>query len=256
METEVPVDYLGLVWSKEDAVRAALRHTFIRVSQSNKRSTRRISGAEMIWSQPETEDEIYLVNFRISGKPKDVAIALNRAGYSEEQVEKALETALTKDTYQNVTKAIYEEELSKLKIFQEEEKMRKKQDEVDWDTLLNIAAKTKSSHVILREKGNTQRGVGRGKTFLEQFERVRTSEGKVVDVSEMRPDSKGIKVRNKPSSERSRLVVLDTIPVVSNNEKQFLRALEILKGAEEFESDTEYQKAVNLVRAKFAKKKR
>lgn len=254
--TENGVEYPGLYWSKEDAIQAAFRHTFIRVTRHGKRSMRQISGAERIWNRPESEDELYLVNYRVSGKPSDIAIALNRAGYTEEQVRDALDLAISKDTYKGKSKELYEQELEKLKEFKKEEKVRNNQDRVSWDTLMNIASNAKKTHVILKEKPNTLRGVAKRKTLMEQFDRVQGLEGKVVDVSMMRDDGTGITVKNKPNSERSRSVFLETIPIISNNEERFLRALEMLYKADQFESEEEYQKIVNKMRAKFNKKRK
>lgn len=250
---ERPV-YLGLVWDRRDAEKAKLKHTFIRVSQSNKRSERKISGAERLWSNKETEDEIYLVNYRISGKPKDVAIALNTAGYTEEQVEEAMVTALSKDTYQTSNKEIYDEELQQLKKFLEEEHVRQKQEQVDWPTLFKIAQDIKHANIIIRETPRV--GIGRRSTLLEKYKDVQSKEGKVVDVSKMTKDGTPVTVKNKPTSERSRSVFIDAVPVISSNEKSFLRALEMLYNAGEFESEKEYRKTANLVQAKFNKKRR
>ena len=88
----------GLYWSKDEAEKALAKHTFIRVSKSDKRSMRQITGAERVWSIPENRDEIYIAAFRVSGKPEDIKVALSSAGYSADTISKYLSSARYKIT--------------------------------------------------------------------------------------------------------------------------------------------------------------
>jgi hypothetical protein len=254
--SEKPLEFSGLYWSKVDAVKAAQKHTFIRVNKSNSRSSRQINGAERVWNRPETQDEVYLPTYRITGNPQNIAIALNRAGYTEEQVLEALEDAISRNNYKSDKAELYQEEMFCLRAFKKEQKKLKEQEKISWDSLLVIASNAKKSHVVLQDKGDSQRGASKRKTFLQQYKRIQGQEDKVVDVSNMRDDGTGILVKNKPTSSRSRYVVIDAVPVVSNNEERFLRALEFLFNTDKFESEDAYQKVINIVRAEFNKKRR
>ena len=244
----------GLFWSKADAEKALGKHTFIRVSPSEKRSTRQMTGAERVWSLSETKDEIYLITFRISGKKGDVQTSLINAGYSPETVSTALSDAVTSENYKTTKKEAYDREIEKLKIFKQEEKERKKQQEIDWGTLLQIASNTKQAHIVMKERGASPKKTGRGKTLLDRFEEVRYLEGKMIDVTDMRDDGTGIKIQSKPTTERGQKVFLPSIPIMSKNQEKYLRALEMLFHGEKFDSETEYQKAINAAQAKFSKK--
>jgi len=247
---------LGLLWSKEDAEKAAHKHAFIRVSDSDKRSYRHISGAERMWTQPETEDEIYLLNFRVSGKSQDIETALLNAGYSPEQIETALEDAVTSKNYQKGKKKPFEEELSSLIEFKREEKERKQRSTaIDWGTLLQIASHVKEAHIVMKEKGTSpKRTTGRGKTLIERFEEIQGQEGKMIDVSEMRDDGTGVKIQGRPSTERGQKVFLASIPILSKSHEKYMRALEMLFNAGKFDSESEYQKTINAAEAKFIAK--
>ena len=244
----------GLFWSKADAEKALSKHTFIRVSPSEKRSTRQMTGAERVWSLPETKDEIYLITFRISGKKGDVQTSLINAGYSPETVSTALGDAVTFENHKTTKKEAYEREIEKLKIFKQEEKERKKQQDIDWETLLKISSNIKRAHVVMKDRSASPKKTGRGKTLLERFEEVRYLEGKMIDVTEMRDDGTGIKIQSKPTTERGQKVFLASIPIMSKNQEKYLRALEMLFHGEKFDSESDYQKAINAVQAKFSKK--
>jgi len=250
----------GLFWSKDDAEKALSKHTFIRVSRSDKRSTRQMSGAERIWSQPETSDELYVVNFRISGKREDIEASLLNAGYSPEQVKLALEKAVTSENYQVAQdeggqKEAYDREIEKLKGFKEEEKERKKREDIDWETLLRIASDVKHVHVVMKERAGVSPKRGKGKTFIDRFEEIRDLEGKMIDVSNMRDDGTRVVLRSRPQTERGQLVFISDIPIMSRTQEKYLRALEMLFNNEEFESEAAYQKVINTAQAKFAKKR-
>ena len=244
---------LGLLWSKEDAEKAAHKHAFVRVSDSDKRSYRHISGAERMWTQPESEDEIYLLNFRISGKPKDIEIALLNAGYSPEQLDGALEKAVTSKNYKSEMKKFYQTELEGLREYKNEEKERKSRStSIGWDTLLQIASNTNLAHIIMKEKGQSpKRTTGRGKTLIERFDEIEGQEGKMVDVSDMREDGTGVKIQSRPTTERGQKIFLPTIPILSKTQDKYMRALEMLFTNGKFDSEPEYQKTINAAEAKF-----
>ena len=244
---------LGLLWSKEDAEKAAHKHAFIRVSDSDKRSYRHISGAERMWSQPESETEIYLLNFRLSGKPQDIKHALLNVGYSPEQVDNILENAVTSANFNSAMKELYEKELTGLRKYKSEEKERKSRSTaIGWDTLLKIASNTESAHIVMKEKGHSpRRTTGRGKTLMDRFEEIQDQEGKMIDVSDMRENGTGVKIQSRPSTERGQKIFLSSIPILSKTQDQYMRALEMLFENGKFDSESEYQKTINAAEAKF-----
>lgn len=249
----------GLFWSKEDAQKALSKHSFIRVSNSDKRSQRQISGAERVWSVPETQDEIYLIRYRISGKSDDIKSALLNAGYPASQVELALAEAVTFENYkipnaEGGRKEDYDHELEKLHIFRQEEKEYKARQNVDWSTLLKIAANTKRAHIIMKERTGSPRKTSRGRTLIEKFDDVQGSEGKIIDVSNLREDGKGTTIRGKPTTERAKGVYIPGVPIISNSQEKYLRALEMLYENEKFGSESDYQGAINAAQAKFSRK--
>lgn len=246
----------GLYWSKEDAEKAMTKHTFIRVSKSDKRSMRQITGAERVWGNPETSDEIYITTFRISGKTQDVKTALSLAGYSTEQINRALADAITLENYKRSQRNTFKAELKNLKLYKIEEKERKEKAQVSWDTILRIADNIKETHVVMKERPKTPGKKGKGKTLLERFDEIHDHEGKIVDVSEMREDGTKVILKPKPKSERGRFVFMDGIPIMSRSEDKYLRALEMLFRADKFDSESDYQKAINAISAKFSEKRR
>ena len=246
----------GLYWSKEEAVKAVAKHTFIRVSKSDKRSMRQITGAERVWSNPDTRDEIYITTFRISGKTDDVKTALLAAGYSPEQVSGAISTAITVENYKRRQRKSYNKEKENLKLYKIEEKEKREKSQVPWETLLQIAANVKEAQVVMKERPKTPGKKGKGKTMVDRFEEMHDHEGKIIDVSEMREDGTKITLKSKPKSERGRFVFIESIPIMSRSEEKYLRALEMLFNADMFGSESDYQKAINAIQAKFSQKRR
>ena len=107
---ETPKLPLGLTWTVEEAEKAASKKSFIRVSDSDKKSLRHLSGAERVWNSG-GEHEIYLVEYRISGLAPDVEKALLSAGYDEETVKTAIESSINVKNYQTTKKEVYDSEL-------------------------------------------------------------------------------------------------------------------------------------------------
>lgn len=246
----------GLYWSKEEALKAAAKHTFIRVNKSDKRSMRQITGAERVWSNPDTRDEIYLTTFRISGKIDDVKATLSSAGYSPEQVDRAVDSAITVKNYKKTQRTEYKKELENLKLYKVEEKEKKEKAQVSWETLIQIAANIDEAHVVMKERPKTPGKKGKGKTLVERFNEMHDQEDKIIDVSEMREDGTKVTLKPKPKSERGQFVFIDGVPIMSRSEEKYLRALEMLFNADKFDSESDYQKAINAIRAKFSKRHR
>lgn len=245
----------GLVWSKQDAEKALKKHAFIRVSPSDKRSTRQMSGAERVWGIPESKNEVYLTTFRISGKKENVRKALLRAGYSESQVEDALKNAITSENYKTTRKEDYDNEIASLALYKASEKERKKRDEIDWDTLLKIASNVKQTHVIMKDRGSPRK-TGRGMTLIQRFDAIQGDEGKMINVTNMREDTTGAQTRNKPQTERGQMVYIKDVPIMSKTKAKYMEALKILRENNKFETDKDYQTAVSAAQAKFDKKAR
>ena len=246
---------IGLMWSKEDAEKAAHKHSFIRVTYSDKRSYRHLTGAERTWQNPDTANEVFLINYRITGTPEDIETAMANAGYSPDQIKDAMAGAVTSKNYKKGKKSIYESELERWKNFKQEEKERKERETVDWATLLLIASRVKDAHIIMKEKTSPAKK-GRGKTFLERYKEIKGQENKMVDVTEMREDGTKVVPRGTPSSNRGKKVFIPGIPIMSESQKNYMRALEMLYNINEIESDAEYQKIVRAAELKFASKKK
>jgi hypothetical protein len=248
---------LGFFWSIDDAEKAAHKHSFIRVNDSDRRSYRKLSGAEQFWSNPETEDEIYLIRYRICGKPDHVKKALANAGYNDKQILDAMKDAVTSKNYKKSKKKVYDEEIKRYKKFKEEEDARIESNKVSWETLLYIAAHAKEAHIVEKEKGTSPKRSTKAKTIIDLYKEIKDKEGKIIDVTNIREDGTGVKLQNRPSTERGQKVFLPEIPeipIISKTQRSFMRGLEILRDANLFESDKEYQKVVRAVEAKFAKK--
>jgi len=246
----------GLYWSKDEAEKAMAKHTFIRVSDSDKRSMRQITGAERVWSNPPTQDEIYITTFRISGKAEDVSRALSLAGYSQDQVDSALSSAITVKNYKKTHRKIFKSELENLKLYKTEEKERRANSQASWNTILKIAENIKEVHVVMKDRPKTPGKKGKGKTLVERFNEIHNHEGKIIDVSDMREDGTKVILKAKPKSERGRFVFMDGIAIMSRSEEKYVNALKMLFEADKFDSESDYQKAIKAISAKFAEKRR
>jgi len=244
----------GLYWSKDEAEKALAKHTFIRVSKSDKRSMRQITGAERVWSIPENRDEIYIAAFRVSGKPEDIKVALSSAGYSADTISKYLSSAITVENYKHSPD--YKKEMNNLKLYKSEEKERKEKSQVSWETLIEIAANVKEAHVVMKERPKTPGKKGRGATLVDKYKDIHNHESELLNVSDMRDDGTNARWENKPKTTRGRNVFIDEVKIMSRNEEKYLKALEMLFNADRFESESDYQNAINAISAKFAEKRR
>lgn len=249
--TDVPA---GLKWSSEAAEKAAEKNSFIRVG-GEKISHRFLSGSSRSWSNDDAEENrtIFLVVFRLSGTPENVALALKHAGYTEEQIKSFLSDAITSDNFQTTKKSEFDEEIERHKTGKLNKPLV---DNYDFEQLKWFAEHIKDAKI--ENKKSTPKGLGSqdvitvaktrlspGSSLKERVEKLQ--DGHLLDVSDMGADFKGVKTKPAPKTEKSGKHFSSDLPFMSNNLDKYIKAVENVYGAD---GVTKYAKNIDEVRQK------
>lgn len=104
----------------------ANKYEFVHVSSVANVSKRHLTGAPKIWAKPESQDEVYNIQLRISGRPSDIRAALLGAGYRSEDIDTSMaQYGITRLNYQSTMANAFNTETANYKSFVAGEKVRK-----------------------------------------------------------------------------------------------------------------------------------
>lgn len=225
-------------WSAASAKNAAEKGSFIRVG-GNTISRRYLSGAARSWQKDDSED-IYHTGYRITGTPEDVRTALTYAGVSSSDIDKVLKSSITRHNFETSMKETYNQELAK----HDDKKGEKPVDNnYSWNDIVFFAKNIKD--VSYQSKpGVEKKGVSTGPTETLAEKLAKLTEGKVLDVSQMDPETgKGARTIKKPTTDKSRKFGTERVPIISSDPNLYSRALQFAYG----DSASDYDQDVLVV---------
>lgn len=223
----------GFKWTVEAAEKAARNHNFIRVGGPTV-TTRVLSGAvKRSWKKddPKENNTIFVTDYRITGTEENIRAALEYAGYSEQEINKAIANAITKNNYQTIKADEVNQELADY----EQAKEQKPQTEpYSWENIRWFANNIKFA--VFSTKSGEQHGAlaphgHGGDTLAEKVQKL--TQGKVIDVSGMDfMTGKGARTMPMPKTGRAGKFGSGNLPFISNDVEKYRRAIEVVYGAE------------------------
>lgn len=219
----------------DDAIKAAAeRGGFIRVG-GNQAGRRTLSGAKRAWSsdKPEENRSIFLLDYRVTGTPENVTTALQYAGVAEDEINRAIANAVTRENYQTTKAEEYQAELDR---YAATRRTKPAVEGYDWEQILWFGQNIKSAQI--GTKTGEARGAvavgGRAGTTESLADKLRKlGPGKVLDVSNMDlATGKGVRTVPAPKTAKSGKFGTNRVPIISNKVDQYVRALELAYGAD------------------------
>lgn len=236
----------GFRWSVADAERQATRRSFLRVgpirrtkqgANANPVRFRSLSGAvKKSWSStdPEELNTIFNVQYRITGTPENVRLALQYAGVPAQEIERVIADSITANNYQTTKAREYQQELA---AYQGRVRAGPSQPGYGINELLWFAQNLPAAYSVNNRGTTTGKAAGRaagrgggGKSLLAAYQAAAAS-GKFVDVSNIdNVTGAGYKTRKtRPKTVQGGVGTAD-IPIVSKDLENYIRALEIIFG--------------------------
>lgn len=116
----------GLKYNPRSLETLKNKYEFVHVSATTNTSKRHLTGAPKIWAKPESQDEVYNIQLRISGKPENIQAALLGAGYNANDIANSMAAyGITRLNYQTTMADAFNAETLGYKTFASGEKVRK-----------------------------------------------------------------------------------------------------------------------------------
>lgn len=255
----------GFKWSVEDAERQAARRSFLRVgpirrtkqgANANAKPVRSLSGAvKKSWSSadPDELNTIFNVQYRITGTPENVRLALQYANVPAQEIERVIADSITANNYRTTKALEYQQELA---AYQGRARAEPSQPGYNINELLWFAQNLPAAYsvntrgtAVGKQAGRAAGRGGGGKSLAAAYQAAVAS-GKFVDVSNI--DSvtgAGYKTRKAlPKTAQGGVATAD-IPIVSKDPERYARALEIIFGPD---ARQRYAAQIEQVRASLA----
>jgi hypothetical protein len=234
---------------------AARNHEFFVVGR-DKASYIKMSGAVAVWAGKGKEDKsdfVYSRKYRVAGTPADIEQALDKYGYSQEDIDEALAKAISADNYQTTMKGEYKAEMDDLKEFQDSAKTERANmaPNADVMSLMSTHLSGPKGPVIskLYPNGKLVSGVSvvAAKRKVESAEdklvtKLKKAEaaGKVVDVTGLGKDGKAqfVGVDGTPTSHQPKNhYYIAGIPIQSNDYDNYVLAVRLWQNAYQTPND-------------------
>lgn len=224
----------GFRWTTEAATAAAEKGSFLRVGGDTV-TRRTLSGAKKSWARdkPEENRSIFLLEHRITGTPENVRTALQYAGFSEDEINRAIANAITAENYQTTKAADYDAELAR---YAATRRTKPAVEGYDYEQILWFGQNIKSAQI--GTKTGEARGAvavgGRAGPTESLADKIRKlGADKVLDVSNMDVNTgKGVRTVPTPKTAKSGKFGTKRVPIISNNIDKYVRALELAYGAD------------------------
>jgi len=229
----------GYKWEVKAAEKAGNDAKYIRVG-GDKAGTRRLSGAERTWKKPDQKEAnaIFITEFRITGTPEDITQALRLAGYTDDDIRKAINSAITRDNYDSSKKGEYDEELALIKSVNVVKAPTTSR--FPRDSIVKFGKRIKDKDFEVKKGTGEKKTASSPKrpravkvTVKTQVDKViAAKKNQVVDVSNM--DSQtgvGGKIKAKTGKLADRGIYgIDAFPIVSNDLNKYFKAIEMTYG--------------------------
>lgn len=244
-------------WNKDYNQKAAKEHKYIFVS-SNQTENKKVlnkfkvlTGADKAWnSGNEHTNYIYLpqADYRLMGLRDDVVEKLKTYGLNEADIKGALKGAYTKDSHGNA----YLEEINRVKAYKagkketDKSKIKYHLEDLDWfvEDMKNIKEEPSDNNSSIKQVKVSPKS--KRDIFRTLWEKIQGT-SKILDVSLL--DTSGAKTRDAFS--KSGKVSSTTLPIETDNIKNFKKAIEWIFGSVE-----EHKDEIETIKTKLADKKK
>lgn len=237
----------GMNWSPEQ-VQAAIDGNYYDKIGGSKASKLQITGAVNRWKK--FEKDIYIPSLKIAGDPESIRTVLERAGYTNDQIEQIVSSAYTKanfsiDEGMGGYKGAFDAEVEQLKALKKSQKdaSGEKDDsknasvKVVYDNLEAIIeglktaevrkATRKPKEVAEGQETDKKKGANRGPKvpLAQRLNDLPT--GKCLDCSDMEPTGTKIRPVDTPS-EASKKICVPGLAICSSSHEKYCQALALL----------------------------
>ena len=221
-------------WSEDKRSKAAKEGKFVRVGGSQV-VYRYISKAPERWSA-EKDNDVYVENFSIAGHPKDIRKALEYAGISSSDIDRALESAISKASYQKSHKERFDS------LVRHEVKPKRsalpavrRKSSLSVADILMIGSNFSKVKVVPDKREKVNKSKKPTKPLKSLPEKVRDlPKGKLLDVSDMTAEGAKTRVSAAPvKSSKTGKFHVPGFPFLSNDPKKLSQAVEAVYGADE-----------------------
>ena len=224
----------GLRWNTKMAEEARNKLTFIKVG--DKVSYLHLTGAPVRWLKPEYADDIYLLDKRVAGNPTTVAQVLINNGVAAEDVNESFQNNAITALNWNVSEEDGGMAEAYKKEVEEYKKLRESvNDEAASQELVgklhyyyaNLSQAVIKGSKRLGGSGSAPKGSPKGpKVPLAQRLATLVS-GKVLDVSQMKPNGTNIITIDQPGR-TSKKIGVSGLAIVSSNTANYVAAVRML----------------------------
>lgn len=224
----------GMKWSLEAAQNAASRHEYIKVGPNA--GTLHLTGAKNRWKKPENQGDVYVPTLRVVGTPAAISqLFVQQLGYQAGEIQQHLAGAYTAQNVDGALRGQFDAESSAYKTYKSGVTAQKKAQgpgisladlpylvqELDNATKAARAAKQVGSP---RSPGAR---AGRTRPLLQRLQDAR-AKGKLLDVSNMKPNGTDIKMIPATLGPASKKVGVPGLEIVSSNPANYAAAVAML----------------------------
>lgn len=228
-QTQPIVIPAGFKFTTDAANKAAKAGKYIAVG-GDKTNQHSLSGRKQQWKKDPTV--IYNTDYRITGRPADVKLALEYAGMPSADADRVVANSITSQNAET-TKA---DEIAKEEALYEQIKKQtvKKESPYTLRDVLWFAEHMKDMK-IATQSGERTGAAGTKRTQAASLaDKINNlKDDKVIDVSSIdQQTGSGARVVARPKTERSKKFGTTTIPIISNNVANYRRAIELAYGAD------------------------
>ena len=217
----------GMKWSPESAQNAANRHEYIKVGPNP--GTLHLSGAVNRWKKVENQGDVYVPSLRVVGTPAAIyQLFVSQLGHPADVIQQHLAGAYTVQNVQTTGKASYDAEVAAYKQYKDAVTAQKKltgpsislTDLPYFVEQLDNAKKAARAATQTGQAAGSPRSPGgrRGRTKpIQQRLADAVAKGKLLDVSNMKPDGTDIKMIAATLGPASKKVQVPGLAIVSSN---------------------------------------
>lgn len=228
----------NLKWSREAAQKAADKGAFIRVGGQGAQVTKRfLSGAQRAWNSndPNDQNSIYNVEYRITGTPESVAAALRLAGYDENAITQIVNNSINRYNVGDAKRDEFLQEIERASALRQSQKASATAG-YTWLQLTWFAQNIKSA-VVQTKSGTTTGGAkspakGNKNNLKARYDKLK--DGEYLDVSNLVVHSgTGAQVKKvlpKPTSGKFKGGPSSELKIISNDADKAVAAVRLIFG--------------------------
>jgi hypothetical protein len=224
------VETRGMRWDQTLISKAEELHYYIKVSE-DKGGQLVLSGAGNRWKKNGTKEDIYINEIRLAGSKENIQKVLERQSYAQKDIDRLISGSYTCNNYdlpeaQGGRKEQFQDEINKYKEFKKKNNTKQKpSNDISLQKLDLIVKELNDTD----SKKNMPAKNTRRYWILEKYSKL--TEGKVLDVSLMKQDGSGIKIRSVPKPNSTKYGNFLNVPVVSSLYGTYEYTLKILQAS-------------------------